>query len=238
MRTILDLDSESERLDAEKPYGELIDGVEIRKDAPMMRHSLLQGAMLRLIEDLGCRARICGTRMPHLVGRRCRATDVRSCPTLRTFARGVWKRYARARAAAATARTGSRGRDSFAGRSGTQHRAQDGAVPRSRRIARARRGSRCGGRSSTHDGVTRNGASTRVTSSQHEAFPGLTFDVAAFFRERRHRSSLSRPTREAARRHLSGESRGSPTSGHAIASVGSFQRIARSRFASCIAPCL
>jgi Uma2 family endonuclease len=51
MRTILDLDSESERLDAEKPYGELIDGVEIRKDAPMMRHSLLQGAMLRLIEN-------------------------------------------------------------------------------------------------------------------------------------------------------------------------------------------
>ena len=51
MRTTLDIDSETERLDAEKPYGALIAGVEVRKEAPMTRHSLLEGAMVRLISE-------------------------------------------------------------------------------------------------------------------------------------------------------------------------------------------
>lgn len=42
MRTIVDIEAESERLDANKPYVELIDGIEVRKVSPINRHGYLQ----------------------------------------------------------------------------------------------------------------------------------------------------------------------------------------------------
>ncbi|GAC1565666.1 MAG: Uma2 family endonuclease [Vulcanimicrobiaceae bacterium] len=42
MRTFVDIEAESERLDAEKPYVELIDGIEVRKVSPGNRHGYLQ----------------------------------------------------------------------------------------------------------------------------------------------------------------------------------------------------
>ena len=51
MAIAFDIDAESRRLDATKPYLELIDGVEVRKAMPMMRHGLLQGEMWRILRD-------------------------------------------------------------------------------------------------------------------------------------------------------------------------------------------
>ena len=42
MRTIVDIEAESIRLDADKPYVELIDGIEVRKVSPVNRHGYLQ----------------------------------------------------------------------------------------------------------------------------------------------------------------------------------------------------
>jgi len=51
VRTVIDIENETRRLDSEKPSSELIDGVEVQKEAPMTRHTLLQAAMSRLIGD-------------------------------------------------------------------------------------------------------------------------------------------------------------------------------------------
>ncbi|GAC1566616.1 MAG: Uma2 family endonuclease [Vulcanimicrobiaceae bacterium] len=45
----IDIDAESIRLDAGKPYGELVDGIEIRKVSPQLRHARLQAELVYLL---------------------------------------------------------------------------------------------------------------------------------------------------------------------------------------------
>ena len=49
MAAVLDLEAESLRLDSRKPYLELIDGIELRKMSPQMRHGQIQVELAFLI---------------------------------------------------------------------------------------------------------------------------------------------------------------------------------------------
>lgn len=63
MAITFDIEAESERLDAEKPYTELIDGVEVRKSIPMTQHAMLQGEMWALVRHWAGDRGIVGTEL-------------------------------------------------------------------------------------------------------------------------------------------------------------------------------
>ena len=63
MAITFDIEAESERLDAEKPYTELIDGVEVRKSMPMTQHAILQGEMWALVRQWAGGRGIVGTEL-------------------------------------------------------------------------------------------------------------------------------------------------------------------------------
>ncbi len=55
-----DIDRESRLLDREKPYMELIDGIEVRKAMPLTRHGMLQGEMYAILRLYAERRGIAG----------------------------------------------------------------------------------------------------------------------------------------------------------------------------------